>query len=1144
MKITALAITGCLAAFIPVVSAQETFNLAKYQSVTADSYASDKPEQFANDGFVSQDSRWVSSGSGPHWLEIELAVPMTIGSAHLFSGGTWNSAMSNFVLQYDHGGSWVDIAGTDVSGNTLPERNLMFTAPVTAQKFRLYTTDGTARVIDLALYPPTSDGSPVPFGTDVDLNLAKLRQVEASSISGENYPKLAIDGYADNTSCWVGSAGTQELEVSWLQGEKIRGIHLYSGLEGQAGTQIQNFNVDYWDGSAWVTFAGGSITGNTLLERDVRFDAAVTTTKIRLQSLDAAAPRIRELAVLPENNTGGYPLWTDVKDEAPPTADFMDYDDGYYAIKNRGTGLNLRTSTNGSSVVSAQDVWFQLLLNIGTDTYRLRSKDSGECFEVALASTDNGAQIVEGTYSSMPHQRWQLVDSGDGTHFRIVNVWSGKALDLDGVNVVQQTVDADHSQQWSFDYETHVPKKGQVAFFHYNYMYQPNWFYSWSATAENDCEYGDYHPQQWGWFTGSNPVILRDQPKWYSRAQMTCAMGFNEPDKPEQANIPEEDAADQWPRFERMQLPLVGPCPAQNNGSWRKNYEAIAEDRGLRSEYMALHWYAGCNQGSPQNIIDVINNVYNAYGKPIWITEFAVKDWSGKSTGWNRNDNYNWLAEFLWRAEGIAHLKKYSLFEWGVEDNNADPTVKDAPTMGLHVRNDKTNPGYEDLSECGLLLAGWDGDATVRNAKEYIIHNKGRSLRLIDHPASNTVTQANILHRAGTDQWMLQPAPGGKQYIIGVNDGRLLHYNGSSVGLSAAGTTGSAVEWSLQESQYGWFFINHPSTGKRLRIMSNNVINVDNDTNTGDNLKFRFIRPAQPIGIAETQPLPYSESFEDGVGAWVQSVTDDYDWRRNSGGTPTPGAGPSGASDGEFYLYAEGHDSGGGHKSTSIQCTFDLSGVSSAEMRFDYHMFGTYIDYLSLDVYDGSAWTSNVWIETGQQQSDSADAWLTATVDLDAYVGNSEVILRFRTKHKQWNSADPAIDNIQLEAALLTEYDLWVQDAFAGAPPGTDTTETGNPDGDSNANQLEWILATDPLVADSPITSMLFNDPNWITTYTRRKIDGISVYSEWSLELVPPDWDTIGLTEVKIGDDGEVETWAVLLPFAADQKYIRLRVEQ
>ncbi|VGO19381.1 glycosyl hydrolase [Pontiella sulfatireligans] len=1386
------------------------FNLAKYQSVTADSSASANPVQFATDGFVSQDSRWVSTENGPHWLEIELAAPMAIGSAHLFSGGASDSAMADFVLQYDNGGSWVDIAGTDVSGNTLPNLNLAFDAPVTAQTFRLYTTDATASVKELVLYPPTLVGSNVMFGVDVDLNIAKLRQYEYSSVDGVHYPRLAIDGYADNASAWASTnvAGPHDLEIHLPLGENIRGIQLYSGYEGATGTQIQDFEVAYDDGGSWVLFNGGSVSNNTELDLNLWFGAAVTTTKIRIRSLDSSQAVIRELVVLPENNAGGYPLWTDVLDEAPPTGSFMEYEDAYYTIENRSNGWSLSSSTNGSTTVT-NEPWFQVLLNIGTDTYRLVSKDSERCFEVSLASTTGGAAIVEGDYSSMPHQRWRLVDTGDGTYFQIKNVWSGMVLGLDGTNVVQQAAGSEFSKHWKINYETHFPKQGEAAHFHFSSMFKPSWVYDWRNQPKVPVDF-PHMPMQWGGAGAAALDILKYQSEWYGRASQTTVMGFNEPDLHDQANMATNVAAYQWPRLERMKQPLLGPCPAGYKNYWRTGYEAIAEKEGLRSEYMAMHWYstAGAKDGSPSTLISNMEYLYNLYGKPIWLTEFSTRNFNGTMTNWSRNHNYNFLAEFAWRAETLPWLKRWSLFEWGngggdpatTDAGSDDPTDMNSPRLALHFNNDSSDPGWEDLTECGLLLSGWDGNANVVDETSYIIHNKGRFLRLIDHPASNTVSTADVENRADTEQFILEAAPGGNKYITGLSDGRRLSYNGSIVGLAAKGTTGTVVEWELNEYQYGWFYIDHPSTGKRLRISNANAIDVVNDTITDDNLHFRFIKHYLPITLTEVQTLPYRESFEEGIGAWRQfdeqdrfwevgsggtptaasgpngaadgnfylfseghdagsyvtnvvecsfdfstvssaqlgfdyhmygnyiafvaldvfdgstwisnvwkknnqqhsgrdqawtkaavdlsayagnsnvklrfrpankqfnaadpaidniridednsnspvanplsfvidedtavattlsgsdadgdilsykvttqpsggtlsgtapdltytpggdfygsdsftytvndglaespevtvSITvnpilislpyaesfeagmgdwqqvaaDDYDWTLRSGGTPSGAAGPSGASDGTYYLYAEGHDAGGSNNTASVLARFDFSEASTPELTFDYHMYGGYIDYLALDVFNGSTWTLNVWKKNGQQHGSSAAAWSSAMVDLSAYAGTSVLTLRFRTANLEWNSADPAIDNIEIVDNMLSPYEQWAEDAFAGAPGGSDTFATGNPDGDSNNNNLEWILATDPMVADSPITAMTFSDPNWIITYTRRKIDGISVYAEYSPELEPPNWGTTGFVEVVIGDDGEVETVAVLIAYDLDYKFIRLRVDQ
>ncbi|WP_372809165.1 glycosyl hydrolase, partial [Pontiella sp.] len=584
-----------------------------------------------------------------------------------------------------------------------------------------------------------------------------------------------------------------------------------------------------------------------------------------------------------------------------------------------------------------------------------------------------------------------------------------------------------------------------------------------------------------GGIGATTPGILKYQPTWYGRANQTTLMGFNEPDLDDQANMEEETAAYQWPRMERFRLPLLGPCPSAYKGTWRQNYEAMAEEEGLRSEYMAMHWYSpnGASTGSPSTLISNMETLYETYGKPIWLTEFSTRDFDGTKTTWSRNHNYNFLAEFMWRAESLTWLKKWSIFEWGIsggdpattDASSDDPTDMNSPRLSLHYNNDSDDPGWEDLAECGLLLAGWDGKAEVVDETAYIIHNKGRFLRLIDHPDAGTVSHADVLNRNATEQFMLQTAPNGYKYIIGLSDGRRLSYDGSSVGLAAAGTTGTAVEWELEENQYGWFFINHPATSKRLCITTGNVIGAYADSNTADTYQFRFIKHYLPISLTEVQTLPYAESFENGIGAWRQFYDQDKYWEVGSGGTPTAAAGPSGASDGEYYLFSEGHDAGS-YVTNMVECGFDLAPYAEVEMTFDYHMYGSYIDFLSLDVFDGSTWTSNVWTQSGQRQSSSDAAWLSAVVDLSDYAGNAEVKLRFRTANKQWNAADPAIDNIRLEGtyqalpyaeSFESGFGAWSQssdDDFDWTRNSGPTPTAGT--GPDSASDGSWYLYIEP----------------------------------------------------------------------------------
>ena len=294
---------------------------------------------------------------------------------------------------------------------------------------------------------------------------------------------------------------------------------------------------------------------------------------------------------------------------------------------------------------------------------------------------------------------------------------------------------------------------------------------------------------------------------------------------------------------------------------------------------------------------------------------------------------------------------------------------------------------------------------------------------------------------------------------------------------------------------------------------------------------------------------PYKESFENGIGDWVQSAGDDYDWMVHSGLTPagmedTPNAGPSGASDGTYYLYAEGHQGQGPYGVASVEASFDFSALTAPAIQFDYHMFGVYIKYLALDVYDGTSWTTDVWRKDNQQHFSITDPWSTALVDLSAYAGLSNVKLRFSTGNKQWFAADPAVDNICIDELPVISYANWKAAAFAAAPSGTDTSFTGNPDMDDWDNEGEWIFGTDPLTMDSPMKEMTHDLVEMSFDYTRRKLTGFNVFAQWSPDLTPLSWDTDGLTEEVTDDDGEVETVTVTVPMNTDQKFVRVKALQ
>lgn len=161
--------------------------------------------------------------------------------------------------------------------------------------------------------------------------------------------------------------------------------------------------------------------------------------------------------------------------------------------------------------------------------------------------------------------------------------------------------------------------------------------------------------------------------------------------------------------------------------------------------------------------------------------------------------------------------------------------------------------------------------------------------------------------------------------------------------------------------------------------------------------------------------FPYSNTFESNLG-WTNGGGDDFDWTRRSGGTPSSGTGPTAAAQGSFYAYME--VSSPNYPSRTAILTspcFDMSGVSSPIMTFQYHMLGA-PGTLRLEAStDGTNWTQ-IWSRTGDQGS----AWLgSGNVSLNAYTSATELRLRFRgTSGTTWQG-DICVDDISIEAGAV-----------------------------------------------------------------------------------------------------------------------------
>ena len=161
-----------------------------------------------------------------------------------------------------------------------------------------------------------------------------------------------------------------------------------------------------------------------------------------------------------------------------------------------------------------------------------------------------------------------------------------------------------------------------------------NWYYTWGLEPSQEVDGVEFVPMFWG----ANNVTAdncRKVNELFEQGKIYYVLGFNEPDLKEESNLSVAAALEKWeflcnnldPRIK-----LVSPAPSYPTRTWLDDFMAGVKEKGLRCDYVAVHMYAGIGTTNYQS---VIKDVYNKYGKKVWITEFAPRDDNAKNAGYN-----------------------------------------------------------------------------------------------------------------------------------------------------------------------------------------------------------------------------------------------------------------------------------------------------------------------------------------------------------------------------------------------------------------------------------------------------------------------------------------------------------------------------
>ncbi|HEY1789796.1 MAG TPA: glycosyl hydrolase, partial [Verrucomicrobiae bacterium] len=544
-----------------------------------------------------------------------------------------------------------------------------------------------------------------------------------------------------------------------------------------------------------------------------------------------------------------------------PAYTFNTFGDGFWEITNAGNGQALTINANGGTQETytngGLDQQFALLYNYQNSTFRILQHSDWQCIGAASSGAPIGSGVMPVNYSGQNSEQWYFISAGNNL-YRIINAASNFALQTDNgnpANITLATPSTNAAQLWGFSYQTHWPKKGTSGYEGPPYQgeFQTTWAYNYndntSASEPSnfdfipmvDTEYwepiGDLQARDTGWLAQPLPADL---------------LGYNEPDNPSYASTAPttNQAIANWPLLMALNVPLVGPAMQDEQDAWENTFYAMISAIGYRVDYSAVHLYVPPNSSS---VIGELQSEYNAYGHPVWLTEFSPVDWSGCQC-WSEDDDYNFLAEFMWMAESESWLERYSVFPFS-NTNPDSPWVDNGFTGSVFMSDGQT------LSPYGELYATWDGVTYLQTRTPYLIHNLGTSFRLTSTNSSSAPVPEDIYVRDASAQWALLPAPTPNQYyIISLKDGRRLCNSGGVPILAPFDTTNSSCQWWMNgPDSKGYYYIDNLSASQSIEATGTApaiLFGMINDPAPIAATQWRLIKPYQPVSIVT--PLPPS----------------------------------------------------------------------------------------------------------------------------------------------------------------------------------------------------------------------------------------------------------------------------------------------
>ncbi len=221
-----------------------------------------------------------------------------------------------------------------------------------------------------------------------------------------------------------------------------------------------------------------------------------------------------------------------------------------------------------------------------------------------------------------------------------------------------------------------------------------SWYYTWSTNHNGVTtpKSAEFVPMIWG------AASVTDANLAQAKSAGPYLLGFNEPDMAAQSNMTVDKALSLWPKLMETGKVLGSPAVAYGGntpGGWLDRFMSGAASRGYRVDFITLHWYGGDfrTDAAVGQLKSYLQAVYDRYHKPIWLTEYALIDFSKGTRFPSDTQQADFVTASTKMLGSLSYIQRYSWFGLPASDTE--------PSSGLFHGNGVATPAGRAFQAAG-----------------------------------------------------------------------------------------------------------------------------------------------------------------------------------------------------------------------------------------------------------------------------------------------------------------------------------------------------------------------------------------------------------------------------------------------------------